>query len=123
VQAARTHGQHRRAYYDAYGYAAYGCAGDFNDSWADEGHWPRAENEHERAAQRWHEERWCAHYGYTSDGYQDFSGGQADEDHWQRAEAENERAAQRWQDARAAEERAHAAEERRVPRRRCSTRS
>jgi len=31
------------------GYAAYGYAEDFNGRWADEGHWPRAENEHERA--------------------------------------------------------------------------
>jgi len=61
------------------GYAAYGYAEDFNGRRADEGHWPRAEDEHERAAQRWQDSR-----------------------------AEHERAAQRWQDTRAAEECAHA---------------
>ena len=90
------------------GYAAYSYTEDFNGRRADEGHWPRAENEHERAAQRWqdaraeHEraaQRWqdaraakeCAHARRI---HQFFSGGQADEG-WQRAEAENERSEQR----------------------------
>jgi len=86
----------------------------FNGRWTDQGHWPRAEDEHERAAERWHEEPLLR---LRIQRLQNFIGGQADEVHWQgaEAEAENERAAQRrHEDARAAEERAHAAEARRV---------
>ena len=96
-----------------YSCTAYGYAEDFNGHRADEGHWPRAENEHERAAQRWQDACAAEECAHARRILQLFSGGQADEG-WQRAESENERAAQRWQDARAAEERAHSAEARRV---------